>query len=88
MENFNIQLLQAENAINEALKGLPVGAAYFLIKNKTAEVEAIYLQQAKQEYDAAVAAEQRNAQIQRAHEEGPTMPDPDYVQDEPAPALD
>lgn len=58
MDNINLNIARADYALNEILSGIPVGAAYFLLKSKTQELETMYYQQAKQELQEAEAAQQ------------------------------
>ena len=42
MDNTNLNIARADYALNEILSGIPVGAAYFLLKSKTQELETMY----------------------------------------------
>lgn len=61
MENFNLKLVTVENNLTQILAGVPVGAAYFLLKTKVRELETQYYNQAQIEY---AAARQKEAQAQ------------------------
>ena len=45
MENFNLKLATVENNLTQILAGIPIGAAYFLLKTKVEELEKQYYKQ-------------------------------------------
>ena len=58
MDSININMARADFSLNQILSGIPVGAAYFLLKSKTQELETMYYQQVKRQLAEAEAAQQ------------------------------
>ena len=58
MDSININIARARFALNQILSSIPVGAAYFLLKSKTQELETMYYQQVKRQLAEAEAAQQ------------------------------
>jgi len=42
MENINFKIKQIELTIDSILENVPVGIAYLVLKNKTAEIEELF----------------------------------------------
>ena len=69
MENFNLKLATVENNLTQILAGIPIGAAYFLLKTKVEELEKQYYKQVQKEYaEARQKASQTQAQGQESTE--------------------
>lgn len=49
MENINFKIKQIELTIDSILENVPVGIAYLVLKNKTAEIEELFNAQAYKE---------------------------------------
>lgn len=64
MNDFtNYRILEIDNQIAELLQSLPVSVAYYIMKNKTNELEQLYLTQSQKEFEqmqAAAAQEQQS----------------------------
>ena len=67
MERTNYNIARAEVLIGEALKNLPVGLAYYILKGKTAELETLYWNQVEIE----TAEVMKEAETQAKESEDP-----------------
>lgn len=65
MENFNFNLAKAEITIDQLLSGIPVGAAYFMLKTKLNEIEKLYYEQAQKEYADLVQKQPQDQTVQQ-----------------------
>ena len=61
MENINVQIEEVDAALTYYLQQLPVGVAYYILKDKVRQLEAIFYNQAKKQQEAIqVKQEQQN----------------------------
>ena len=71
MDSINLNMAQADYTLNEILSGIPVGAAYFLLKSKTQELETMYYQQVKRQLaEAAQQSSQPESQEPQVLDQG------------------
>ena len=61
MENINFKIAEVDAALTYYLQQLPVGVAYYILKDKVRQLEAIFYNQAKKQQEAIqVKQEQQN----------------------------
>ena len=52
MENINLKIAEVDAALTYYLQQLPVGVAYYILKDKVKQFEGLYYNQAKQQQEA------------------------------------
>lgn len=61
MENINFKIAEVDAALTYYLQQLPVGVAYYILKDKVRQLETIFYNQAKKQQEAIqVKQEQQN----------------------------
>lgn len=66
MENINLKMAEVESALTYYLQQLPVGVAYYILKDKVRQLELLYYNQARQEQEAIqTKQEQQNENIKK-----------------------
>lgn len=61
MENINFKMAEVDAALTYYLQQLPVGVAYYILKDKVRQLETIFYNQAKKQQEAIqVKQEQQN----------------------------
>lgn len=59
MENINFKIAEVDAALTYYLQQLPVGVAYYILKDKTRQLEAIFYNQAKKQQEAIQAKQEQ-----------------------------
>lgn len=66
MENINLKMAEVDAALTYYLQQLPVGVAYYILKDKVKQLEILYYNQARQEQEAIqTKQEQQNENIKK-----------------------
>ena len=52
MENINFKMAEVDAALTYYLQQLPVGVAYYILKDKVRQLETIFYNQAKKQQEA------------------------------------
>lgn len=52
MENINLKMAEIDAALTYYLQQLPIGVAYYILKDKTKQFETLYYNQARIEQEA------------------------------------
>lgn len=60
MENINLKMAEVDAALTYYLQQLPIGVAYYILKNKTKQLETLYYNQARIEQESVQKQEQSN----------------------------
>lgn len=60
MENINLKMAEVDAALTYYLQQLPIGVAYYILKNKTKQLETLYYNQARIEQESIQKQEQSN----------------------------
>ena len=60
MENINFKIAEVDAALTYYLQQLPVGVAYYILKDKTKQFETLYYNQARIEQESIQKQEQSN----------------------------
>lgn len=60
MENINLKMAEIDAALTYYLQQLPVGVAYYILKDKTKQFETLYYNQARIEQESIQKQEQSN----------------------------
>lgn len=60
MENINLKMAEVDAALTYYLQQLPIGVAYYILKNKTKQFETLYYNQARIEQESVQEQEQSN----------------------------
>lgn len=60
MENINLKIAEVDAALTYYLQQLPIGVAYYILKNKTKQFETLYYNQARIEQESVQKQEQSN----------------------------
>lgn len=60
MENINFKMAEVDAALTYYLQQLPIGVAYYILKNKTKQLETLYYNQARIEQESVQKQEQSN----------------------------
>lgn len=60
MENINLKMAEVDAALTYYLQQLPIGVAYYILKNKTKQFETLYYNQARIEQESVQKQEQSN----------------------------
>ena len=60
MENINLKIAEVDAALTYYLQQLPIGVAYYILKNKTKQLETLYYNQARIEQESVQKQEQSN----------------------------
>lgn len=58
MENINFKMAEVESALTYYLQQLPVGVAYYILKDKVKQLELLYYNQARQEQENIKSSEE------------------------------
>ena len=58
MENINLKMVEVESALTYYLQQLPVGVAYYILKDKVRQLELLYYNQARQEQENIKSSEE------------------------------
>lgn len=60
MENINLKMAEVDAALTYYLQQLPIGVAYYILKDKTKQFETLYYNQARIEQESVQKQEQSN----------------------------
>ncbi len=60
MENINLKIAEVDAALTYYLQQLPIGVAYYILKDKTKQFETLYYNQARIEQESIQKQEQSN----------------------------
>ena len=60
MENINFKIAEVDAALTYYLQQLPIGVAYYILKDKTKQFETLYYNQARIEQESIQKQEQSN----------------------------
>lgn len=60
MENVNLKIAEVDAALTYYLQQLPIGVAYYILKDKTKQFETLYYNQARIEQESIQKQEQSN----------------------------
>lgn len=60
MENINLKMAEVDAALTYYLQQLPIGVAYYILKDKTKQFETLYYNQARIEQESIQKQEQSN----------------------------
>ena len=60
MENINLKMAEVDAALTYYLQQLPIGVAYYILKNKTKQLETLYYNQARIEQESIQKQKQSN----------------------------
>lgn len=60
MENINLKIAEVDAALTYYLQQLPIGVAYYILKNKTKQLETLYYNQARIEQESVQKQGQSN----------------------------
>ena len=60
MENINFKMAEVDAALTYYLQQLPIGVAYYILKDKTKQFETLYYNQARIEQESIQKQEQSN----------------------------
>lgn len=61
MENINLKMAEVDAALTYYLQQLPVGVAYYILKDKVKQFERLYINQANKQQEAIqIKQEQQN----------------------------
>lgn len=52
MENINLKMAEVDTALTYYLQQLPVGVAYYILKDKVKQFEGLYFNQARKQQEA------------------------------------
>lgn len=58
MENINFKMAEVDAALTYYLQQLPVGVAYYILKDKVRQLELLYYNQARQEQENIKSSEE------------------------------
>ncbi len=58
MENINLKMAEVDAALTYYLQQLPVGVAYYILKDKVRQLELLYYNQARQEQENIKSSEE------------------------------
>ena len=58
MENINLKMAEVDAVLTYYLQQLPVGVAYYILKDKVRQLELLYYNQAKQEQENIKSSEE------------------------------
>lgn len=58
MENINLKIAEVDAALTYYLQQLPVGVAYYILKDKVRQLELLYYNQARQEQENIKSSEE------------------------------
>lgn len=58
MENINLKIAEVDAALTYYLQQLPVGVAYYILKDKVKQLELLYYNQARQEQENIKSSEE------------------------------
>lgn len=59
MENINFKIAEVDAALTYYLQQLPVGVAYYILKDKVRQLETIFYNQAKKQQEAIQAKQEQ-----------------------------
>lgn len=59
MENINFKMAEVDAALTYYLQQLPVGVAYYILKDKVRQLETIFYNQAKKQQEAIQAKQEQ-----------------------------
>lgn len=59
MENINFKIAEVDAALTYYLQQLPVGIAYYILKDKIRQLETIFYNQAKKQQEAIQAKQEQ-----------------------------
>lgn len=60
MENINLKIAEVDAALTYYLQQLPIGVAYYILKDKTKQFETLYYNQTRIEQESIQKQEQSN----------------------------
>ena len=60
MENINLKIAEVDSALTYYLQQLPVGVAYYILKDKVKQLEVLYYNQAKKQQEQLKSSEEEN----------------------------
>ena len=58
MENINLKMAEVDAVLTYYLQQLPVGVAYYILKDKVRQLEVLYYNQARQEQENIKSSEE------------------------------
>lgn len=58
MENINLKMAEVDAVLTYYLQQLPVGVAYYILKDKVRQLELLYYNQARQEQENIKSSEE------------------------------